>query len=167
MHNDHIGSLGTTISDLYLNHKIRVNIFHPQSTVVDLLRLMGVEDKMYNFVCINEYKGKDISVIFIKTQHVPNMNCYGLLITVGDEVNYYSGDSNMIPNNILKLFNEDKINKIYQDTCILIESSGSHLHYKELLKLIPENKLNRIYCMHLEPDSLQQLKNKGFSIAGE
>ena len=47
LHADHVGSLGTLISYLYCLPKKRINVIHPEDTVVRLLALEGLETDAY------------------------------------------------------------------------------------------------------------------------
>lgn len=163
LHNDHIGSLGSTISYLYLQLNIKVNLIHPLDTVVELLDLMGIRRSMYNFYKTSSYNLNAVTVNFVKTMHVDIMECFGLLISINNETIYYSGDANMIPKMILDKFINREINELYQDTCLSIESAKGHLHYKELLKLIPRKLLDKVYCMHLEPNSIEVFEKVGLN----
>lgn len=165
LHNDHVGSLGTAISDLYLNMGIVINIVHPLDSIVNFLDLMGVEHKMYNFIKTIQYVNKEIQVDYVKTKHVTNMTCYGLLINDGQSLIYYSGDANSIPKTILDQFLEGKIKTLYQDTCISISGAGGHLYIETLKELIPKTLRENIVCMHLEEDSEKEIEKYGFKVA--
>ena len=160
-HNDHIGSLGTMISYLYLEKGVKINVVHPLAKMVKLLELMGIESNMYHYDETPEYKLDRVKVSFIETQHVKNMTCYSLEIKIKDQFIFYSSDSKEIPEEILKKLLDGYYERFYQDTTILDTSSGTHLNYKKLISLVPENILEKVYCMHLDENSKVTLEENG------
>lgn len=165
LHNDHIGSLGTSISDIYLNYKIKPTIVFPLDTITNLLTLMGIESGMYNFIKTKKHSSQDLSIEFIETTHSKSIQSFGLVIDNTQSRIYYSGDANAIPPIILDAFKTNKIKKIYQDVTIFENNKDSHLYYQTLLEQVPKHMLDNVYCIHLEQGSEEILIENGLNIA--
>lgn len=166
LHADHVGSLATLIS--YCKHKqgLLVTVIHPEETIVELLRLQGIERDEYTYERELQENPAGLTAMPIPVRHVDNMKCYGLLLSDIGGQQYYSGDSVEIPAEILAAFLNGEIERIYQDTSIHQAAVPSHCYYKILEQQIPETKRRQVYCMHLEADSEPTLRAAGFSIAG-
>ncbi len=104
-HCDHVGSLGSLISYLYLKMNKIPYVIHPTEKIKEYLKVVGIEDKFY----IYENMLPEISQIknnHVEVKHVDDMICYGYEIIFPEEIIYYSGDAVDIPEKILKKYFE-------------------------------------------------------------
>jgi len=165
LHADHIGSLGSLIS--YCRYVLgrRIYIIHPVTSVIELLTLLGIHKENYIYQSELPAHLKDIEVTAISVAHVPNMSCFGYLITVGFETIYYSGDASGIPDMILTRFLSGEIDRLYQDTATGRSDHPTHCYIEDLEHMIPPAKRSLVYCMHLDGDVTGLLLSKGFRIA--
>ncbi|UUV46250.1 ribonuclease Z [Bacillus phage vB_BanS-Thrax2] len=176
-HPDHIGSLGDLIFYGYYNMgnvmEKNVTVLAPDDMLIsETLFDMGVKTSTY---FLKEFKTEsvnfleDFSMTFmpIKTEHVEELECFGYVIHIQDTRIYYSGDANIIPEKVLKMFNAGMIDLLYQDTCGADYKGNVHLSLRELDELIVEDKAlrSRVYCMHLDEkfDEIEAI-SMGFNV---
>lgn len=164
LHADHIGSLGSLISYFYCVRKKPVFIIHPEKTIVKLLKLEGISDAGYCYMERLPENAAGIQAKPIEVFHVPDMKCYGYLLTDQEGVFYYSGDAADIPSDVLEAFKQGQIDRIYQDTSTHDEVHPTHCYYKTLEQKIPANLRDKVYCMHLDGPFEQLLKDCGFQV---
>ena len=94
-----------------------------------------------------------------------NMPSYGYLVESDEGSFFYSGDAAGIPERVLSRFLSGEIDRLYIDCC----PGPSHDH-GELARhcaSIPEDKRDHVFCMHLSGDYADQIRDKGFGIAGQ
>lgn len=164
LHADHVGSLGSLISYFYCVRKKPVYVIHPEKTIVDLLTLEGISQAGY---CYRERLPENAAGIQaepVEVCHVPDMRCYGYLLTDATECLYYSGDAADIPAHVLEAFRRGEIDRIYQDTSTHNEEHPSHCYYKKLEQAFPVESRNNVYCMHLDGPYDQLFMDCGFRI---
>ncbi len=162
LHCDHVGSLGSLISYCYFVLNKKIYVIHPETTIVDLLKLMGIEEHTYNYDRMLPPQLQGISAKAIPVDHANTMRCYGYLIEVNNERIYYSGDSYKIPDVILADFLSGAINRLYQDTSTHTSKTPSHCEIDKLELVIPMELRNRVYCMHLDGEDESIYRNRGF-----
>lgn len=161
-HPDHIGSLGDLIFYGYYAMgemmKPNVTVLAPKALRIDrILELTGVDAKTYNFVSVEDKVGmglyyRDFQFTFqaVPVTHVSELHCYGYIINHDGKRAYYSGDSNMIPHDILDDLNLGCFDYFYQDTCKAHYDGNVHLSLNKLNQLVNSNMRDRVYCMHLD-----------------
>ena len=165
LHADHVGSLGTLISYFYCLRKLRIDVIHPEDTVVRLLALEGLETDAYRYSAqLGENEG-GLRAAPVKVRHVDNMECYGYLLSDGQETIYYSGDACEIPEGVREMFLTGEVARMYQDTSTHDSQNPSHCFYGKLEAAIPPEHRDRVYCMHLDSPCEELLREKGFRIA--
>ncbi len=162
LHADHIGSLGSLIAYFQCVLNKPVHIIHPETTIVDLLTLEGIDEIGYIHHKSMPENAADVKAEAIEVVHAKNMKCYGYLLRDAEKSIFYSGDTATIPQRILNDFLEDRIEEVYHDTCL--HESSDHCFYKILEKNIPLNKRSRVFCMHLSGPYEELLKKQGFRI---
>jgi ribonuclease BN (tRNA processing enzyme) len=163
LHGDHVGSLASLISYCYYVLRKPVRVFHPLETVVRLLDLMGIERFSYEYV--SRLSGETVSFEPVEVEHVDTMTCFGYVIS-GPEGNlYYSGDAKYVPESVIRGFLEGKIARIYQDAALNPGDHGTHGSLAYLEETFPQETYGRIYCIHLDTDYRQILREKGFALA--
>ena len=163
LHCDHVGSLGSLISYLYLKKGKKPYIIHPTEKISEYLDIVGIERSFYTYLKslpeTSEIRNNEIEV-----NHVDNMKCYGYEIIFPDKTIYYSGDAIEIPENIIEKYLDGKIDEIYQDTCSYITENPTHGNILYLEKKIPLDKRSNVYCMHLDKDFRNEIREKGFGV---
>ena len=162
-HCDHVGSLGSLISYLYLKMNKVPYIVHPTEKIKEYLKVVGIEENFYIYKNmlpeVSQIKNNHVEV-----RHVDDMVCYGYEIIFPEETIYYSGDAVDIPEKILKKYFEGEIKEIYQDTCSYKSKNPSHGNIFDLEEQISPEKRKSIYCMHLDRDFRDKIIEKGFSM---
>lgn len=164
LHADHVGSLGTLISYFFCVLKKPVYVIHPETTIVDLLTLEGIDKKGYEYKPLLPENKAGISAEPISVQHADDMKCYGYLLRDSEECIFYSGDSAMLPKVVHEMFMDGKIDRIFHDTSTHCSDHPSHCFYGILEELIPVEKRSQFYCMHLDCECEEMLQAKGFRI---
>lgn len=161
-HPDHVGSLGDLVFYMYYIKKQKISIMFPHADkVITYLEAVGINQDLYNVYQLDNkltFKFDDTYLIEItpqETQHVNNLKCYGYFFKDENKHFYYSGDSNMIPDNVLNMLFEGKLDRLYQDTCVADYDGNVHLSLRKLCELIPKEHREKVWCMHYD---------KGFSI---
>ena len=163
LHADHCGSLSMTISYSFNILKRVPTLIFPLTTVVDLLTLMGIPSEQY--VLKSEMqKIEGIVVQPVEVQHTPLMRCFGYVLEDEEKSIYYSGDSSLIPQNIIKAFHDSKINELYQDTTYIKGEHPSHATLDYLDAVIQSEFKHKVYCMHLDYDFKEEVEMRGYQV---
>lgn len=153
-HADHVNGLSTLIFYLHFIKKIHIHIYVGSRKTMDsvnqLLSINGNHTDQYriyttetDFIQIEE----DLMVSFIKTKHVDEMDCFGLLIRYCDKNIYYSGDSLVIPNVVYNMIKNNKIDVLYQDVGSHYESRV-HMSLEDLKTYDFSNYNGKIFIYH-------------------
>lgn len=169
-HTDHIASLGDLTFYSYFVLKKKVFIIYPYDTkVIKYLKSVGINKSYYEKYEVganNCYVFPGLEIIPVKTKHVQELNCYGYILNTKDKKMYYSGDSNIIPDQVLNYI--ELFDIIYQDTGKADYPGNVHLSLRKLTELIPEQYRSKIYCMHLDNGfDIKKAKALGFNVVGE
>ena len=162
LHCDHVGSLASLASYCFYVLNKKIQVIHPETTIVTLLKLMGIEEHVYHYDSELLLELPGISVKAIPVDHVNTMQCYGYLLEANNVRIFYSGDSYRIPDEILADFLKGAIDFIYQDTSIHTSKSPSHCDIDKLELLIPVELRKKVYCMHLNGNNENIYRNRGF-----
>ena len=132
--------------------------------MVRLLALEGLETDAYHYCAAMLKTGRGLRAAPVKVRHVDNMECYGYLLSDGEETIYYSGDACEIPQGVKEMFFAGKIDRLYQDTSTHDSPNPSHCYYEKLEAEIPPEWRDKVYCMHLDSPCGEMLKEKGFGL---
>lgn len=73
------------------------------------------------------------NVRYIKTSHVDDLDCYGVVI---NENTYYSGDSNDIPTDIIDKLKNNRIEDYYQDISLMDYDGNVHMSERVFKDLV-------------------------------
>lgn len=159
IHSDHIGSLGTLIEYLFYNYNKKVNIISPITTNVNhFVNILNLDEKAYDFIELKQedlyvysYKLNNTKIRFIKTEHVPTLNCYSLLIEVNNDKIYYTSDSVETLSKHLNKIKNEEISDIFIDVSFK-EENPVHLTFNKLKEDVKNlNKKNlKINLMHTD-----------------
>lgn len=164
LHGDHVGSLPTFISYVYYILGIKINLIHPNNTIVKLLDLMGIKKECYCFYKdIPQDLKKDLNLIAIKVDHVDNMESYAYIVEAQNQRIYFSGDAANVPNRILRDLEANKLDRIYQDTSSENPDKPTHCPFKTLKKIIKKEFRHKVFCVHLDKDFRDEIQKEGFS----
>ncbi len=161
MHADHSGSLSSFVSYLACVLYKKPMIIHPETTVVQLLTIQGINPDYYQYAS-SLSENTNITLEFIPVQHAVDMRSYGILLTYQAETIYFSGDSAKLPESVLKDFLNGTVSHIYHDTAS--HPSSFHCYYKNLADVIPSEQRHRVSCMHLDCDMETMLRRLGFDV---
>ena len=181
MHPDHFGSLGDLIFYTYFKmgtpQMPSITIHHKSKNLTKTLESLGVYSFMYfEQEFYTEFKGKhrEIKDYFVKpveVKHYPSLAVDNLFETIGFDLMinnkniYYSGDSYVIPNQILTSFLNLEFDEFYQDTCALDYEGNPHLSYRKLLEFIPHQLRELVSIMHIdETFDITRAKKDGFQV---
>lgn len=168
LHADHVGSLGSLISYSYYVTKKKVIVVHPIETLVHLLDLMGIARGCYEFRKVSPEATMAlpdaVSALPLPVEHVPDMSCFGYVVSDGVERVYFSGDARSVPSQVLEGLVEGSIARMYQDTSARVSDHPTHLSLAQLEEMIPPERRKAVYCIHLDYDYRDLLTSKGFSV---
>lgn len=145
-HSDHVGGLSTLLHYLYYVDNTPYKICVPTpiyKTLKQLLSLMGNNYDTNLIPCIIHN-----NVRYIKTNHVDDLDCYGVLIS---ENTYYSGDSNNIPREMIEKLKNNEIEDYYQDISLTDYDGNVHMSERVFKDLVGDfiDKINtNIYFYH-------------------
>lgn len=174
-HPDHVGSLGDLIFyGYFMIGKVferDVTVYSPKELQLPtLLRLMGVEDKTYNLVTIDETAeidsgGFQIQMDVVPVTHFDCIASFGYILHFENRTIYYSGDANEIPTPILDRLNNGEFDFFFQDTCKADYVGNVHLPLRKLDELVNPNVRERVYCMHLDVGfDIERANALGFNV---
>lgn len=133
LHPDHAGSLGQLIMYLWYKLNKKANIYTQCLNIIKYLDIIGVDQKIYNLK-----DDKDIK--FIKTEHVPELDSYGVVLNLEEKRIIYTGDTAT-----LKPFYEEMngADELYVDVS---KNGGVHIKIDDVVGKLKEFKLNRRKC---------------------
>lgn len=162
-HCDHVGSLGSLLSYCYFIQNKKVGeVIHPTDHVKRFLDIVGIDKALYNYK--TSLSDGNISVEPIVVPHVEDMVSYGYLITVGEKKVFYSGDCARVPDVVLKRYLNGEIDEMYLDISSKKSSHAAHGNIFDLEEMVPFEKRKGVYCMHLDRDYRDIMKEKNFGI---
>lgn len=164
LHADHVGSLGSLISYNYCILGRKIWVIHPRSTVVELLRLMGIKDHFYDYSERLPENVRGISAEAVPVEHADNMDCFGYLLESEGERIYYSGDSARMPERIADMLTSGELDAVYHDTSLHDSPQPSHCYVGRLETAVPQEFRHKVFCMHLDGACREMLEEKGFRV---
>lgn len=152
-HDDHIGSLSTTILNghFFQNPPHKINILVPnreyRDQIVALLSMMLIKPEDYiSFTFQEEVPG--LTFIDTKNLHVNGMQTYGFIFEDDEEIVAYSGDlgdCNIIFDHIPK--GTEKPARVFHEITFE-KTEGIHTYYKDLMPRLADYP---IYGYHIDP----------------
>ncbi|MDO4838295.1 MAG: MBL fold metallo-hydrolase [Clostridia bacterium] len=165
LHADHIGSLGSFLSFCKNVLNKKATLIAEEETVVHVLSECGVQPDLYHFTTdFSQCNAEGFSIQPVRVKHADDMLCCGFLIECNGEKTYFSGDTCLIPEDILHSFLSGEIQTMYQECTYLNTDSPSHCSLQKLCTWIPEKDRDRVYCMHLGGDFRGDIYATGFRI---
>lgn len=166
-HSDHVGSLGSFISYCHCQLNKKVYLIYPNSDISKFLLFTGVPNTMYTHLTPGEaLPCSQLSMTAVEVQHDPLIRCFGYLVHVNDHSFFFGGDSAGIPEEILRLLLDKKIDTIYQDvTYEHAWESSCHGTLEGLCDQVPQGFRGQIVCMHLGSDFRNKIEAEDFRVA--
>lgn len=165
LHCDHCGSLAILVSYCYYVLGRKATVIHPSRKIVELLDLMGIISEAYTFKCAMAVDIPfQIHIEAVEVRHAHNMECFGYIIKTEDDCVFYSGDAAEIPEKVLYLFIGDFVKRMYIDTSSVSHRPASHGYFGYHREMIPQKLRNRVFCMHLDCDFRDMIRNEGFKV---
>ena len=162
-HSDHVAGLGTLIwySNFLLNIKPKIISNSPtfENHLRQLLKLLGVEEKFFEFISPSRVCVDNCNLDMVPTTHTPILESFGIMFSDKTGKYYYSGDTNDF-DNIKRLVNDSKVKKVYCEASW--KSYNAHIEYEKLKEI----KCDKLVLMHFEDIDLYKLaKQDGFNVA--
>lgn len=161
-HADHVSGLGTLIwySNFILNIKPKIVKNSPTFVehLTNLLTLLGVDSKFYEFIEPQTVNINGLKIDMQKTTHTEKLECFGIEFSDNLGKYYYSGDTNDIEK-IKALLQNPQFKKVYCEASH--ESYGVHISYNDLKQI----NCPKLTLMHFETLALyNQAIQDGFNI---
>lgn len=164
-HEDHICGLASFLYWLeYVKHFPLVHVSIISKSKQDLfkyLELTYVPNLYSNPLSILEGPITITNEIMIKIyseQHVPGMNCCGFLFANASNLSqyefYYTGDTACPNEEIIKLFNEDKIKYLLAE--VTFYKNNVHTHYSWYINHINTSKFKDIRFCHFDSSTAKE-----------
>ena len=120
------------------------------------MEITGTTEEAYEIT--DRYK----DLIFIKTEHVKELDCYGFRIKIKDRDIVYTGDTKNF-DSFLEYMNG--VTDLYIDVS---KNGGVHIKFEEIIPLLTKIKRNgtNIYLMHIDDyEYINKLNNGQFNFA--
>jgi len=156
MHNDHCGSLSQLILYLWFVYGKKTNVITKCKNMNIYLDITGTTKEAYEIT--DNYK----NLVFIETEHVKELDCYGFKLQIKGKNIIYTGDTKNI-NSFLEYMND--INELYIDVS---KNGGVHLKFEEIIPVLEKIKKTgtNIYLMHIDDyEYIKKLNNNKFFFA--
>ena len=140
MHNDHCGSLSQLILYLWFMYGKKTYVITKCKNIKTYLDITGTTKEAYEIT--DNYK----NLIFIKTEHVKELDCYGFKMKVNGKNIIYTGDTKNIDSFLEHMNNVDEL---YIDVS---KNGGVHIKFEEVIPILEKikKKGTNIYLMHID-----------------
>ena len=140
MHNDHCGSLSQLILYLWFMYGKKTYVITKCKNIKTYLDITGTTKEAYEIT--DNYK----DLIFIKTEHVKELDCYGFKMKVNGKNIIYTGDTKNIDSFLEHMNNVDEL---YIDVS---KNGGVHIKFEEVIPILEKikKKGTNIYLMHID-----------------
>ncbi|MBR2971064.1 MAG: MBL fold metallo-hydrolase [Clostridia bacterium] len=162
-HADHVAGLGTLIWQCNSIFNIRPKIVSNSNSfelhLRQLMKLLGVEEKLFEFVGAEAVQVDGCKIEMQPTTHTPILEAFGIMFSDSKGKYYYTGDTNDFQY-VKELALDEDVKRIY---CEVSRNAGNvHLVYDRLKEI----KSNKLVLMHFENIDLYNLaKTDGFNVA--
>lgn len=165
LHSDHTGSLPSVIFyiGICLNHK-PVIIYPDKEKMINTV-LFTVDKSLYEIYTPEEYNHiiKERAITAVKQKHMIGIQAYGYELHINGRKIYYSGDTNLLSNEILEKFLNHAYDEFYHE--VTRYHNEVHHHIDTLKEEIPPNRRHEVVCMHFDDEETMELAKKaGFRI---
>ena len=137
-----------------------VEVIHPTDYLKKFLEIVGIGDELYNYSY--SLNNNEIKVEAVVVPHVSDMISYGYLISIKGKKVFYSGDCARVPEEILEKYLSGEIDELYLDISSKKTSHAAHGNIVDLEEMIPVDKRKNVYCMHLDKDYREVIREKQF-----
>lgn len=164
LHGDHCGSLGTLCLYWATVLGAPATVISPDPQVKTLLSIFGVSDKQYHLQTVYDENG--VKAVPSPAHHGA-MTAFSYEITVDGECFYYSGDTCVLPPDLLSGLKTGRIAHAYIEAADMQGQAANRIHLSldSLIGVIPEALRSRCTLMHLNRDYSARVKALGFHCA--
>lgn len=140
LHNDHAGTLSQLALYVYFELNKKVNIISKCQYIKGYLDVTGTPIDAYDILSSTDY------VKLIKTEHVPQLDSYGMYLTINNKNIVYTGDTKTLEPFMPYI---KKADELYVD---ISKSSDCHLKINEVFDILNDinNNGTSIYLMHVD-----------------
>lgn len=165
LHMDHIGSLGSFLSFCKNELKKTVQVIAEDEAIVHILSMCGIPPANYEFTTdFRQCKKEGLCIIPHRATHANGMMCCGFEISDGVSTIYFSGDSSVLPGEVLEKFLHKDIQIMYHECTFLDKDSTSHTSLEKLKKWIPPQERKRVFLMHFGGNYQEIVCEAGFQV---
>ena len=157
MHADHISGIPIFIQFLYYVKNKKITFIIPEKISISFktyLSICGILENMYDIketISLNELEVDSIKYKAIETYHCPEIDCFGYIFNINNNLIVYTGDTAEFLN-FEDYFNDAK--EIYIDTSV--NYGKVHLTLTSILEKFGDNPKSDIYLMHI--DNIEKAK---------
>lgn len=158
-HADHVNGLSTLCYYLFYVKKIPLIIKSHKKISYSINYLLHINGNTKDQYTIQELNCQttisnsfgNLHWHYVETEHVDNLDCFGICIVYKENIIYYSGDSKSLPKEISDKIKEGKLTHYYQDISLAHYEGNVHMSEKlfnEIVRPILENKNVKIFFYH-------------------
>lgn len=165
-HEDHIGGLGSFL--YYLQFVIGITpdkVFIVGPSIKELTEYISIVagDSYYKQVrCTRELINSDVDITAVNTTHA-KMACCGFMVNDEESSFFYTGDTNVLNDDIVKLYNDNELDLLIGE--VTLYESPVHLQLDEYVKKLGKDNLDRVRFVHFDnqdaKDKIIDFMNKG------
>ena len=140
LHNDHAGSLSQLILYLWYIYNIKAKVISACKNMKEYLTITGTPDEAFTLV------ESDNHIKMIETEHVKELDCYGILLKVNNKTIIYTGDTKTLTPFLPHI---DAADELYVDVS---KNGGVHLKFDDVLQDLQNIKQHGtdVYLMHID-----------------
>ena len=140
LHNDHAGSLSQFILYLYFIHNIKPKVISACEHIKEFLTYTGTNTEQYTLV------NTDKQIQLIKTEHAPELDCYGCCLNINNKKIVYTGDTKTLEPFLPYISGADEL---YVDVS---KNGGVHLKFEDIIQDLRhiQNNGTKVYLMHID-----------------
>ena len=167
-HSDHVGSLGSLVFYCRYKQIKDVNVIFPiKELPYSLLRIYGIGEMLFKVKTpneVNDYYLQEYEQLHgdvNENGEIIAMPSYGYHFINNEDNFFYSGDTCIINDIILKKFKNKEIDIIYHE--VTNDGYKAHVQLEELKNAISIEERDRVVCMHLNDSvDVEKIKKLGF-----
>lgn len=158
-HADHVNGLSTLCYYLFYIKKVPLIIKSHTKMAWSIERLLSINGNTKGQYIIEKLNCQttlsnslgNLHWHYVETEHVDNLDCFGIYIQYKDNKVYYSGDSKSLPDEISHKIKEGRLTHYYQDISLSHFEGNVHMSEKvfnETVKPILKNKNTKVFFYH-------------------
>lgn len=158
-HADHVNGLSTLCYYLFYIKKIPLVIKAHKDMAYSINYLLYINGNTKDQYSIQELNCQttisnsfgNLHWHYVKTEHVDNLECFGVYIGYKQHKIYYSGDSKSLPKEILDKIKEGKLTHYYQDISLSHYEGNVHMSeivFNDTVRPMLDNKNIEVFFYH-------------------